>query len=161
WQPSASPLPVGTALLALKPGQRHVAHPAPALRRSRPSAGRASASLSRTAPGGPKFWHRVPRRGAAEATEGLPAPRRPRPWPSRAGRRRRSAWGLPVVTRRTIPSAGRSDRLPLAPGRRCDRFLLPADEFGPQDADLLGGVDTEPHPVPSDLDHGEGDAVAD
>src|SRR5262245_21930355 len=43
--------------------------PGPALRRSQPSAGRASSHLSRTAPGGPKSWHRVPGRGAAEATE--------------------------------------------------------------------------------------------
>src|SRR5262249_20706630 len=41
------------------------------------------------------------------------------------------------------------------------RLTLPAGEFGPQDADLIGGVESEPHPAPSDLDHGQGDAVAD
>jgi hypothetical protein len=38
---------------------------------------------------------------------------------------------------------------------------LPAGKFGPEDTDLIWGVETEPHPVPFNLDHGEGDAVAD
>src|SRR5262249_60186047 len=41
------------------------------------------------------------------------------------------------------------------------RLTLPASEFGPPDADLPGGVEGEPHPVPSDLDHGQGDVADD
>jgi hypothetical protein len=41
------------------------------------------------------------------------------------------------------------------------RLNRPRGEFGPQDANLIVGLESEPHPVPSDLDHGYGDVVAD
>ena len=40
-------------------------------------------------------------------------------------------------------------------------LILRAGEFGPQDADRIGGLESEPHPVPSDPDHGQGDVDAD
>ena len=41
-------------------------------------------------------------------------------------------------------------RLPLQVGVG-HRAVLPAEEFGPQDADLIGGVEGEPKPVPLTL----------
>ena len=41
-------------------------------------------------------------------------------------------------------------RLPLQVGVG-HRAVLPAEEFGPQDADLIGGVEGEPNPVPLTL----------
>jgi hypothetical protein len=35
-------------------------------------------------------------------------------------------------------------------------LILPSAEFGPQDVDLIGRIESEPYPVPSDLDHGLG-----
>jgi hypothetical protein len=42
-------------------------------------------------------------------------------------------------------------------------LTLPAGELGPQDADIIRGVDADPNPVAFDLDYGDGDgdAVAD
>jgi hypothetical protein len=39
--------------------------------------------------------------------------------------------------------------------------VLPAEEFGPQDADLIGGVEGQAHLGAEDAHHGQGDAVAD
>ena len=78
-----------------------------------------------------------------------------------------SLLGPPAATRRTISSSWRSDIFPATPGRRFAKSIvarcpiLPAGKFGPEDTDLIWGVETEPHPVPFNLDHGEGDAVAD
>jgi len=40
-------------------------------------------------------------------------------------------------------------------------LILPTVKFGPQDADIIRGVDANPDPVAFDLDYGKGDAIAD
>jgi hypothetical protein len=39
--------------------------------------------------------------------------------------------------------------------------IEPTGQFTPENADLIGGVDADPHPVPLDLDYRNGDAAAD
>jgi hypothetical protein len=78
-----------------------------------------------------------------------------------------ASWGLLALTSRTTSSRWQSDiilsagagrvRWPVA--RRW--FPLPAGEFAPEDADLTRSGDADPHPVPVNLDYGDGDAVAD
>jgi len=73
---------------------------------------------------------------------------------------------LIAVASRTISSPWRSDILRLAHERRFGKLvvarwlILPAGEFGPQDADLIGGVEGEAHLVADDAHDGDGDAVA-
>ena len=74
---------------------------------------------------------------------------------------------LPAVTGRTTSTLWRAGLFPASLGRKfgesvaAGRLVPPGGEFGPQDPDLSGGVEAQPHAVAADLDHGQGDAVAD
>ena len=74
---------------------------------------------------------------------------------------------LPEVMSRTLSLPRRPDILLSAQRGRFDchvvgRWLiLPAGEFGPEDADIIWGVDADSNLIAFDLDDGKSDAVAD
>src|SRR5262245_28765022 len=86
----------------------------------------------------------------------MPSPRRARP--TSTASRRVDLWAVEasVVVSRTISSLWRT----FGKSSSARWLILPTGEFGPPDAELIGGVESKPHQVPSDLDHSYGDVVA-
>jgi hypothetical protein len=115
-------------------------------------------------PADPKLRPRMPRIDDPEATEGFACHPAANPL---AFEGLPPELGLLRATRRTISSSWRSAIFPATPGRRfgksiAARWLIrAAEEFGPQDADLIGGVDADLNPVPGHCHDGDGDVVAD
>src|SRR5262249_49478153 len=75
------------------------------------------------------------------------------PSSSSACRQRCASWGRLAVASRMISSPNRSGIVISIQGRRLGwlitigSFMLPAVKFGPQNADLIGCLESEPHTV--------------
>jgi hypothetical protein len=108
----------------------------------------------------PKIRHYLPSNGGAKTAEVCASSRWRIPWSSTDGRLSWAFCGLLAVTSRTVSSLWRADIFLVTLERRFGKssavrwLILPAGDFGPQDADLIRGIKSEPHPLPSDLDHG-------